>query len=308
MASTAISCPTTIDCTAVGFGIFGSPVVIGTTDGGTTWTPETVPPGTGPLTAVSCVSTTTCQAVSDFDAGTGSPSIIVTTDGGTVWSPETFPSTVTNFTAISCVDALNCTAVGSSSGGPAAAILNTTNGGSTWTPQSVPDRCAQPRRHLVLERLDRVWPSGSHVVTTTDGGAQWHDHREPGRRRPPSPRSAASVRPPAPPSEAANILDTTNGGTSWTGQAVPTGVGSLVGVSCASPANCEAVGAGTSFGGTIETLSAPPTVTTTQPDHRHHRGAVRELARTRAGAWPPTRGPSPEARCRPGYVSHPTGP
>jgi hypothetical protein len=34
-------------------------------------------------------------------------------------------------------------------------------------------------------------------------------------------------------------------------------------VFCAGPANCEAVGTGTDFGGTIETLSAPPTVTTT---------------------------------------------
>jgi hypothetical protein len=34
-------------------------------------------------------------------------------------------------------------------------------------------------------------------------------------------------------------------------------------VSCFGPANCEAVGASTNFGGTIETLSVPPTVTTT---------------------------------------------
>ena len=34
-------------------------------------------------------------------------------------------------------------------------------------------------------------------------------------------------------------------------------------MSCAGPANCEAVGVGTNFGGTIETLSAPPSVTTT---------------------------------------------
>ena len=32
---------------------------------------------------------------------------------------------------------------------------------------------------------------------------------------------------------------------------------------CASPVNCEAVGTGTNFGGTIATLSAPPNVTTT---------------------------------------------
>ena len=39
--------------------------------------------------------------------------------------------------------------------------------------------------------------------------------------------------------------------------------GSLLGVFCASPVNCEAVGVGSKFGGTVETLSAPPSVTTT---------------------------------------------
>jgi hypothetical protein len=32
----AISCATPSDCTAVGFGIFGSPAIIGTSDAGTT--------------------------------------------------------------------------------------------------------------------------------------------------------------------------------------------------------------------------------------------------------------------------------
>ncbi len=62
---------------------------------------------------------------------------------------------------------------------------------------------------------------------------------------------------------AGSILDTADGASSWTSQAVPSGIGSLVGVACAGAANCEAVGAGTNFGGTIVTLSAPPTVTTT---------------------------------------------
>ena len=46
-------------------------------------------------------------------------------------------------------------------------------------------------------------------------------------------------------------------------QSAPSGVASLSGVVCASPVNCEAVGTGTNFGGTIATLSAPPNVTTT---------------------------------------------
>ena len=49
----------------------------------------------------------------------------------------------------------------------------------------------------------------------------------------------------------------------WTSQPAPPGEVSLSGVTCASPVNCEAVGTGTNFGGTIATLSAPPTVSTT---------------------------------------------
>ena len=56
---------------------------------------------------------------------------------------------------------------------------------------------------------------------------------------------------------------TNDGGSSWASQTVPAGVDSLFGVACASPVNCEAVGANSGFGGTIATLSAPPTVTTT---------------------------------------------
>ena len=60
-----------------------------------------------------------------------------------------------------------------------------------------------------------------------------------------------------------SILVTADGGVDWSSQTTPSGVGSLFGVFCAGPANCEAVGVGRDFGGTIETLSAPPSITTT---------------------------------------------
>ncbi len=233
--------------------------MIGTTNSGITWQPESVPSGVGALTAVSCVSASICHAVSDF--GSGSPSIIATSDGGSVWSPESFPATVTDFTGISCVDSQHCTAVGSSSGGPDAAILSTTNGGATWTPQTVP---------TAVTTLDGIsctgdatcQATGSQVVRTVDGGSQWNDLGSPAGTTPLAAISCISA------SDCTavggtSIVDTITGGASWTSQGVPFGVGFLVGVSCASPANCEAVGAGTDFGGTIETLSAPPTVTTT---------------------------------------------
>ena len=48
-----ISCATKSDCTAVGFGVIGSPAVIGTVEAAATWTSESLPSGVGILTAVS---------------------------------------------------------------------------------------------------------------------------------------------------------------------------------------------------------------------------------------------------------------
>ncbi len=256
-----ISCPTTTDCTAVGFGIFGSAVIVGTADGGATWTAETVPSGVGDLTAISCVDSSTCQAVSDYSTGSGLPSIIVTTDGGTRWSSERFPATVTDFSGISCVDPLRCTAVGSSSNGPGATILNTTDGGGHWLPQSVPAGIAT-LDGISCSSATTCLATGSQVISTNDGGSHWNDLGAPTGAThllavscSDSSTCTAVGR--------TDIVRTTDGGQSWVAQDVPSDVGSLAGVSCAGPANCEAVGAGSRSGGTIETLLAPPAVTTT---------------------------------------------
>ena len=131
-----ISCVTSSDCTAVGFGIFGSPVIIGTVNAGTTWSAETVPSSVGVLTGVSCASSAICHAVSDVE--NFAPSIVATANGGATWTTEAYPGVVTNFTGISCPDSLHCTAVGVSSGGPNAVVLSTSDGGDTWVPQTTP--------------------------------------------------------------------------------------------------------------------------------------------------------------------------
>ena len=141
-----------------------------------------------------------------------------------------------------------------------AAILNTVNGGGTWTPQAVPSGVAS-LDGISCSSDTTCLAAGSHVITTTTAGSHWNDLGSPAGSTGLSsvscfsPTNCTAV-------GGANILGTSDGGTSWTGQALPAGVGSLAGVSCAGPANCEAAGTGTNFGGTIETLSAPPTVTT----------------------------------------------
>ena len=155
----------------------------------------------------------------------------------------------------------HCTAIGLLSGGPGSVILDTTNGGTTWAPQT-PPAAATALNGISCSSDTTCLATGSHVIGTTDGGSQWNDLGAPTGSTALAP-SVASVLRPAPPSGRQHRRHHR-----WTvpaGQAslAPSGVGALLGVSCASPVNCEAVGTGTNSGGTIATLSAPPTVTTT---------------------------------------------
>ena len=204
--------------------------MIGTTNSGITWQPESVPSGVGTLTAVSCVSASICHAVSDF--GSGSPSIIATSDGGSVWSPESFPAMVTDFTGISCVDSQHCTAVGSSSGGPDAAILSTTNGGATWTPQTVPTGVTT-LDGISCTGDETCLATGSQVVRTVDGGSQWNDLGSPAGTTPLAAISCISASD-CTAAGGTSIVDTTTGGTSWTSRPRPPGSASSSG--CRAPA------------------------------------------------------------------------
>ena len=101
---------------------------------------------------------------------------------------------------------------------------------------------------------------GSAVLVTTDGGAQWNDLGNPiGTTALAGVSCIISTTCTA--VGGTSIVDTSNGGANWTAQPVPS-VGSLLGASCADPANCEAVGTGTNSGGIILTFSEPPTVST----------------------------------------------
>ncbi len=93
-------------CTAVGSGGPGS-VILNTTDGGTTWSPQTPPAAATALNGITCVSDTTC-----FAAGTH---VIGTTDGGSQWNDLGAPTGSTALSAISCISHFTCTAVGGAS-------------------------------------------------------------------------------------------------------------------------------------------------------------------------------------------------
>ena len=103
-------------------------MVVVTTDGGTTWTTETLPGAKFAPAGLSCATTTDCFALGD----TNGLAVLATTDGGTTWTTETLPSHLGNLRDISCATASTCW-VSSDAG-----VFATTDGGTTWTTETLP--------------------------------------------------------------------------------------------------------------------------------------------------------------------------
>ena len=214
----AVSCPSPSVCTAVGgstgpgessgdFGPGEGPgVVLKSTDGGTGWTPQTLPTGTGPLSAVSCASTSVCEALGS-DPYVGAPFIVGTTDGGANWQSQTAPSGNQTLTQLSCPSTSDCTGIGETTGGPV--IFGTTDGGAKWTNQTVPSG---------LSNLTSI-ACPSVTVCTAVG---WTNASAP------TPNAA--------------IVATTNGGATWTTETAPSGVSNLASIACPTVSACMAIG------------------------------------------------------------------
>ena len=125
----SVSCPTTTDCTAVGYEGLSGPLAENWN--GTAWTVQTTP-GTGALTGVSCPTTDLCWAV----GGTGS--MVAEEWNGSAWTVQSLPAptgaTSTSLTGVSCPSASDCVAVGryTESQGGAMTLAEQWNG-TSWT-------------------------------------------------------------------------------------------------------------------------------------------------------------------------------
>jgi photosystem II stability/assembly factor-like uncharacterized protein len=115
-AMTGVTCQSTSVCEAVGAS--NSQPILGTLNGGTTWTAQQLPSdaGTVRLAAVACGSLLVCQAV-------GAGGQFSTKDGGHAWSRQAAPATVGVLKSISCPAADLCAAVAFSSGSSGSATL-----------------------------------------------------------------------------------------------------------------------------------------------------------------------------------------
>ena len=115
--------------------------MVGTTDGGATWTNQVVPADAvlWDLLGVSCTSRTRCQAVGGGPFLRGGD-IIGTTDGGATWKAQVVPPGVggQGFFGVSCASLTSCEAVATNPQGLGPAIVGTTDGGARWKAQGVP--------------------------------------------------------------------------------------------------------------------------------------------------------------------------
>ena len=263
MASTAFRASTTSDCTAVGFGIFGSPVIIGTVNAGATWTSESVPVRSRHLDG-----SLVLQALPYVSRRERLRQLLAQhhRDGQrrrNVDDRRRYPGIVTNFTRHLV---------------PGLPALHRRRAVVGWTERSHPrhdgrrndlgpadsSRCCDRSQRASRVRATRpALATGPHVIGTTDGGSQWNDLGTPGGST-----TLESV-------SCISIIDlhrrrrhqhprTTDGGATWTSR-----IGS---VRCRVPVSgwrapvrstAKPSERGRTLGGIIATLSAPPSVTTT---------------------------------------------
>ena len=115
-----IACTSTADCEAVGYigaqAFEGTAVALRSSDGGKVWSkPQSVPSGITGLNAVSCPSSTVCDAVGDI--GVSGAAAIVTTDSGSKWVKQNLPAQLNYLVAITCPLVNYCQAGGTSLAG-----------------------------------------------------------------------------------------------------------------------------------------------------------------------------------------------
>jgi len=159
-----------------------------TTDGGQTWSPQTVPASASLLKRIVFVNPSTGFAAGLKRAGYntfGDPTvyggIYGTTDGGRTWNELFATSAGLTFTALYFTDASNGWAAGFAhlSDYSGAYTFHTTDGGKTWQPQNLGGFFEQVRDIHMLDQ-NRGYAAGTAylgdgtaVSRTLDGGATW---------------------------------------------------------------------------------------------------------------------------------------
>ena len=269
-----ISCPTSSECIAVGMYLDSSNgLIIATTDSGSTWTTQSLPSGVGPLSGISCPTSLECVVAgsrpASFNPGTLTGLVLSTDDSGSSWSVASLPSTVGPLDAVSCPSTTECLATGSLDDGAGAAMLVSTDSGSVWSLQTIPsglsglNSISCPTASDCFAVGNKLASNFSHVIgvviATTDAGTSWYEQSVPvsvpdlvlkgiycvtSSDCIAAGYSFTSTSPPA------EMIGTSDGGSSWSLEEVPAGTEHVDAVVCSSSSECFAAGCGIILGST----------------------------------------------------------
>jgi hypothetical protein len=180
-----IACPSASTCFSSGTEN-DAPGMVVSTDGGATWTQQTLPQtGQGGSGQIACPSTTECFVAGGITTANNG-FVDETNDGGANWTPSPVPASL-SYEAINCISVAICKAIGAGSSGDV--LLSTSDGGASWTqsPPITPDgayvlygessiACTSATDCFVTgsQLVDSgSGPSIPELAVTTDGGATW---------------------------------------------------------------------------------------------------------------------------------------
>ena len=164
-----------------------SPLLVITTDGGSTWSTQSITSSSGSFTGASCTgsgSTAICVAVGTIGVN---PLLAVSTDGGSTWSIPTITGLPSgNFDGVSC-QGTGSTAVCAAAGGNSTTglplLVQSTDGGNTWAIQTVSGAtvaggfndisCTGVGATTKCAAVGSATSGAPYLAVTTNGGAAW---------------------------------------------------------------------------------------------------------------------------------------
>lgn len=160
-----IACVNERTCYAAGGApyIGGAGIILKTSDGGVTWTRQTIPT-VNPLRGISCPTFSVCYAAGDGGA------LLKTVNGGGVWTSlaRNTEAAEQYYWDIAAFDVSNATAVGN-----AGRIYRTTNGGTTWVRISSGTSENLYKVYFANGAIGWAVGSGGKILKTINGGAAW---------------------------------------------------------------------------------------------------------------------------------------
>lgn len=221
----AITCPSTAVCMAVGTGATGNAIVERTTNAGENWVIDTQGVTGLGLNAISCAGVVLCVAVGGEMRGTNlsaSNTVLVSNDGGATWNSFAVPSVNGYLTSVSCSDARHCLATAALGAGGTSTVLMTNDGGLgwanlVWSAPSLPANAVA----LIGSQLNAITCTSTNDCLAV-GQATYSTTL-------------------SPPIETQGVVSTTNdGGQTWQSQLIS--ANAITGISCPVPQDCVAVG------------------------------------------------------------------